>query len=169
MRQADAMERTRVVVLPTLPVAAGGAVAAELVAAGIDCYLPEIEPIAADLPVQLADARRVAYVAKWLAAAEVAPPLLVVALGDTARLLPALSLSQRSAARLVVGYVVIDAASPAPSYEWPDAPVWWVATPEAGEEIVSGALSADLRGFEVLSGVAAVPAVSRVLAALGRG
>ncbi|MCB0915174.1 MAG: hypothetical protein H6525_02720 [Actinobacteria bacterium] len=144
------------------------AVAAELVGDGIDCYCPPEAQLDPELPEQLADARRVAAVAQWLAGAAVPPPVVLVAAGSAARLLPALSLSQRSAARLVVGYVLIDAPSPAPSHEWPDAPVWWVSTPAASAEVEAGALSADLRGFEVLSAGSAAAAVHRVLVDLGR-
>ncbi len=163
------MQRTHVVLLPERGFDRQS-VAAELVGAGIDCYLPELGEIADDLPPQLADARRVASIAQWLGSAKVEPPLLLVACGTAARLLPALSLSQRSSARLVVGYVVVDALSPAPSHEWPDAPVWWVATPGAPADVSAGALSADLRGFEVLSEVAVVPAIVRAMDEIaGRG
>lgn len=139
--------------------------AAEVVGHGVDAFVPVLSEIPDDLPPPLADARRVAMIAMWLNDHAVPAPIVLVAHGDCARLLPALSLAQRSAHRLVTGYVILDPpATPAPSLEWPDAPVWWVATATAPQPVIDGALSARLRGFHVMTEVAPVTAV---LAALG--
>jgi hypothetical protein len=127
------------------------ALAAELVGRGVDSYIPELPDIAADTPATLADARRVAYIAIWLNQRSVPPPTVVVAHGSAARLLPAMALAQRSAARLITGYVIVDAPAPSPAMEWPDAPVWWVSTAQATEEVRAGATGAGLRGFEVVA------------------
>lgn len=135
--------------------------AAELVGRGLAAFVPELPDVPRDLPPRLVDARRVALTALWLNDHRVPGPVVLVAHGDAARLLPALSLSQRSAHRLVTGYVILDApATPAPSLEWPDAPVWWVASAAADAAVVEGALSARLRGFHVLEGVEEAAAVA---------
>lgn len=130
--------------------AAAEPLAAELVGMGLQVRVPAVGVQQADLPAVLADARRVAAVAIWLRSNEVPGPLVVLARGEAARLLPALALSQRAAGRLVTGYVLVNAPSPAPSMDWPDAPVWWVATDVAQSGTADGALSARLRGFEVV-------------------
>jgi hypothetical protein len=141
------------------------ALAAELVGRGLDAFLPELDDIPDHLPPQLRDAQAVARTAIWLNDRAVPGPVVIVAHGDSARLLPAIALSQRSAHRLVTGYVIVDApATPAPSLDWPAAPVWWVATPDAAAEVAEGALSAGLRGFHVLERGAALDAV---IAAIG--
>ena len=135
--------------------------AAERVGLGLVALLPDLPEVPADLPPRLVDARRIAWTAIWVNDHEVPGPVVLVAHGDAARLLPALSLSQRSAHRLVTGYVILDApATPAPSLEWPDAPVWWVASPGADAVVAEGALSARLRGFHVLEGVEQAAAVA---------
>jgi hypothetical protein len=126
------------------------ALAAELVGAGMPCVVPDIAAIPADLPAQLADARRIALTAIWLNTHAVPGPITVVAHGSGARLLPAFGFSQRAGHRLVVGYVIVDAAPPAPAQDWPDAPVWWVHTSAAPQAVAQAALSAQLRGFRVI-------------------
>lgn len=143
------MPDSSVVVLPFhFPNAA--ALLAELVGRGISAYLPEIPGIPADTPERIADARRVAYTAIWLNQVSVAAPIVVVCHSEAARLLPALAFSQRSSHRLINGYVIIDGPTPAPAQEWPDAPVWWVLTPDADTELAEKALTARLRGFQVV-------------------
>lgn len=126
------------------------ALQAELVGRGISAYLPEIPEIPADMPERIGDARRVAYTSIWLNEASVAAPIVVVCRGLAARLLPGLAFSQRSSHRLISGYVIIDGPTPAPAQEWPDAPVWWVLTPQADPELVEKTLTARLRGFNVV-------------------
>lgn len=128
------------------------ALQAEVVGLDKSCFLPEVAPIPTHLPETIADARRVALTAMWLNAANVAEPIVVVAFGADARLLPAMALAQRSAHRRVTGYVIIDGVAPAPTNDWPDAPVWWVLTPHGPTELAEKALTARLRGFEVIEG-----------------
>lgn len=143
------MPDSSVVVLPFyFPEA--GILQAELVGRDIAVYLPEVPDIPADLPERVADARRVAYTAIWLNEAAVAAPIVVACRAEAARLLPALAFSQRSSHRLISGYVIIDGPTPAPAQEWPDAPVWWVLTPQADPQLSEKALTARLRGFEVV-------------------
>jgi len=127
---------------------------AELVGRGISSYVPNVDEIPADLPTAVADARRVALSALWLNQHEVPGQIIIVAFGDDARLLPALSLSQRSSHRLVSGYVIVDALAPAPASDWPDAPVTWVLTPDAPSDVVEKSLTARLRGFDVVENTA---------------
>lgn len=127
---------------------------AEVVGLGKPCFLPDLATIPPDLPERIAEARRVALTALWLNAAQVSEPIVVVAFGPDARLLPALALAQRSAHRRVTGYVIVDGDAPAPSNEWPDAPVWWVLTAQAPVELGEKMLTARLRGFEVVEGTA---------------
>lgn len=143
------MPDSSVVVLP-FGFDEASALQAELVGRGISAYLPEISPVAADTPERVADARRVAYTAIWLNEASVAAPIVVVCRGEAARLLPALAFSQRASHRLINGYVIIDGPTPAPAQDWPDAPVWWVLTPDADPELAEKALTARLRGFHVV-------------------
>jgi hypothetical protein len=63
-----------------------------------------------------------------------APPLVIVAHGPLALLLPAVALSQRACHRSVARYLLIDPELPTVTDSWPDAPVTivtdneWVAT-----------------------------------------
>lgn len=66
------------------------------------------------------------------------PPLVIVAVGDLAGLLPAVALAQRAARRQVLSYVLIDPEYPAVSEGWPDARVF-----------VLGSLGVDLRTAEL--------------------
>lgn len=52
-----------------------------------------------------------------------ASPLVIVAFGSDALLLPAVALAQRAAHRRVVGYLLVEPALPPGSDTWPDAPV----------------------------------------------
>lgn len=138
--------------------------AAELVGRGVDAFIPELPDIPTDVPATLADARRVAYIAMWLNREAVPSPAVIVAPGSAARLLPALALAQRSAARLVTGYVIVDAPAPSPAMDWPDAPVWWVTTAAASNAVRAGATGAGLRGFEVVDSDDVAGVVAQVAA-----
>lgn len=154
------MPDSTVVILPVdYPDAA--ALQAELVGCGVSAYLPEIPRIGADVPERLADAKRVAYTAIWLNEAGVSGPIVCVARGEAARLLPGLGFAQRSAHRLVSGYVILDGPTPAPAQEWPDAPVWWALTDEASAELAEKALTAKLRGFNVVEQADVVAVVTQ--------
>lgn len=127
------------------------ALAAALEAWGVPSFCPALDEPPADLPTNLADSRRVALLAQWAKRELPEGPVVWVAHGQTARLLPGLAFAQRAAHRTIVGYVLVDAISPAPSLEWPDAPVTWVCTDAAPDGIAEGALSAELRGFRVVA------------------
>ena len=70
------------------------------------------------------------------------PPLIVIAVGDQAVLLPAVALAQRAARRQVLAYVLIDPEYPAVSEGWPDARVHVLGS--SGVELGT----AELRGWE---------------------
>ena len=74
------------------------------------------------------------------------PPLTVVAFGETALVLPALALSQRTAHRRVMEYVLVDPRLPAVTESWPDARVTIVTDdPES-----PASLQGRLRGWRVI-------------------
>ena len=55
------------------------------------------------------------------------PPLVVVAHGALAALLPAVALSQRSSHRAIARYVLVEPELPTVTESWPDAPVTLVS------------------------------------------
>lgn len=71
------------------------------------------------------------------------PPLVIVAVGELATLLPAVALAQRAARRQVLAYVLIDPEYPAVSDAWPDARVHVLGSP--GVDL----RTAELRGWEI--------------------
>lgn len=75
------------------------------------------------------------------------PPLVIVAEGALARLLPAIALSQRSSHRRVTEYVLIEPELPAVTDTWPDATVTLVSDDD------SLAMQGRLRGWDVLARV----------------
>jgi hypothetical protein len=77
-------------------------------------------------------------------------PMLVVAVGSGASLLPAVALAQRTAHRAVAGYVLIEPDSDPSAQDWPDAPVLVV-----GVEGGAALHRARLRGWD--TAVAAEP------------
>jgi len=75
------------------------------------------------------------------------PPLVIVADGALALLLPAIALSQRSSRRRVSEYVLIDPELPPVTDGWPDAPVTLVSSdPES-----AAARQGSLRGWRLLT------------------
>lgn len=72
------------------------------------------------------------------------PPLVLLAHGATAEMVPAVALSQRSSHRGVVGYVLVDPVLPPVTDSWPDAPVTLVSD---DEWIVT---QARLRGWDLV-------------------
>ena len=74
------------------------------------------------------------------------PPLVIVAEGALALLLPAVALSQRAAHRRVGEYVLIDPELPPVTDSWPDAPVTVVSSDEASDASLQGRL----RGWTVV-------------------
>ena len=75
------------------------------------------------------------------------PPLLIVADGARALLLPAVALAQRSAHRRVRGYLLLEPELPAVTDSWPDAPVA-IATDDPEGWL---GVQARLRGWELIS------------------
>lgn len=147
--QGVAMTEVSVVLLPSADWPERMEVATELVARGTTVHLPPEIVLPDGLAAAIADSRTVAGLAVGLNAADIPGPIVLVSHGRTSRLLPALALAQRSAHRLVRGYVLVDSPVPAPGLHWPDAPVWWCCTGDAPESIVKAELTARLRGFEV--------------------
>ena len=98
--------------------------------------LPVVPPGDVDDDPRTAAAHWVAHLSIAIGQAHAAAPLVLVVPGRSGALAPALALSQRAARRAVRAYVLIDAALPslpadAPTGEWPDAPVHYVASPAA--------------------------------------
>lgn len=73
------------------------------------------------------------------------PPLVIVAVGETALMLPAVALSQHAQHRRVAEYVLLDPALPSASDTWPDARVTVVCGIDS-----DASLAARLRGWDVL-------------------
>lgn len=70
------------------------------------------------------------------------PPLVIVAVGAHASLLPSVSLAQRAARRRVLAYVLVDPEYPEVSDTWPDARTYVLGSPAFGLR------TAELRGWE---------------------
>ena len=89
-----------------------------------------------------------------IAAADPAPPLLLVLTGTACAFAPHLGFAQRSARRTVGGYVLVDPVLPRPGAvsDWPYAPVTVVVTSDADQDTRSAALGARLRGWDVVDG-----------------
>ena len=83
-------------------------------------------------------------------------PLLVVSSGSANRAVPALALSQRASRHQIVAYLMLDGPLPEVGrggFDWPDAPVVYVATPEADSRTSETSLAAaGLRGWSVVRG-----------------
>jgi hypothetical protein len=82
--------------------------------------------------------------------ADVWPPVVIVAHGETCACLPAVALSLRTQHRDTAGYVLIDPDAPASTDTWPEAPVIAVSTTEPE--------GTSLRGWPILSAWNDVPA-----------
>jgi hypothetical protein len=114
------------------------------------CLEPDDGPEAPD-----ASRRQAAWVARVAVALSVAGPagpILLVLRGDTGALAPHLCLTQRAAHRQVAGYVLVDADCPPPGTEvsdWPDAPVAYVASPDAPQGAAEHARRRGWRRIEV--------------------
>lgn len=98
-------------------------------------------------PVPGPDAALGARMCAAITALQPEAPLIIVAEGERARLLPAIALSQRSNRRAVIGYVLVDPLLPAVTDSWPDAPVT-VVTDDAGSD---ASVQGRLRGWRVLT------------------
>jgi hypothetical protein len=69
-------------------------------------------------------------------------PIVFVAEGDLAELLPNIAFAQRTAHRSVAGYVLIEPTLGPPALDWPDAPVLVLGANDADERV------ALLRGWQ---------------------
>jgi len=110
---------------------------------------PYVEPAPADDDARTLRAHWVGQLAIALSASGAAEPLLLVLEGDAGELTPALGFAQKAARRSVAGYVLVDAALPPADSrvgDWPDAPVHYVASPDADPLDVN---QARLRGWTV--------------------
>ncbi len=109
----------------------------------------------------------VAHLAVSLATSGAVAPLLLVLDGSAGALAPALGFAQKAARRAVAAYVLVDAATPPAESrggDWPDAPVWFVASPAADDLEVN---QARLRGWEVVEIPDAAPGtVAEAIAAV---
>lgn len=99
------------------------------------------------IPVDGPDAALAARLCAAINLLDPPAPLVVVADGARALLLPAVALSQRRMHRRVDGYVLIDPVLPAIAESWPDAPVTVVTDDERGDASVQGRL----RGWRVVT------------------
>lgn len=139
------------------------AAAAPLAATGDPLAPPgTAAPTAAD--ERLAIAGWVADQAVAITASAPDVPLILVAVGQAIRGLPALGLSQRAARHNVVGYVLVDGGPPPASrsgVDWPDAPVLYVMSSDGP---TAGLAAARLRGWVTVHGdpVEAIVAHARV-------
>jgi hypothetical protein len=167
-----------VVLCPPLP---GGAAAYDVPdtvdALLDDARLAGVRILAPEVPVgepgddaRTLSAHWVAHLAVALATGGAVAPIVLVLDGRAGVLAPALGFAQKAARRAVAAYVLVDAATPPAESrggDWPDAPVWFVATPAADELEVN---QARLRGWTVLpagdgSAAAVGDAVATVVAA----
>lgn len=87
--------------------------------------------------------------------------------GTAGALAPALGFAQKAARRTVAAYVLVDAATPPAESrggDWPDAPVWFVASPGADQLEVN---QARLRGWTVVEVADGDPeSIGRAIAAV---
>ncbi len=96
-------------------------------------------------PVEGPEASLAARVCAAIAVVAPEPPLVIVASGADALLLPAVALAQRSAHRRVTHYVLVEPELPVVNDSWPDAPV----TVVSDEDGWVGA-QARLRGWRLI-------------------
>jgi len=118
--------------------------------AGVRILAPDVPPSEPDDDQRTLHAHWVAHLAIALAASGAVAPLLLVLDGSAGALAPALGFAQKAARRGVACYVLVDAATPPAESrggDWPDAPVWYVASPAADALEVN---QARLRGWTVL-------------------
>lgn len=107
------------------------------------------EVVDVDLPSAAAAPLSVRACAAILAARP-AVPMLVVAHGDGAGLLPAVALAQRTAHRAIDGYVLIEPDADPSAQDWPDAPVLVIAG--EGDPALH---RARLRGWDLMTATSA--------------
>ena len=144
--------------------------AAALVLAGVPVTRPAVPPD--DGPSEPAAARAahwVAYTAIGVGASGVPAPVMLVAVGSASLLLPALSFAQRAARRPVGHYVLVGGPAPVPGggADWPDAPVTYVVPSEPDDVAREAALTARLRGCDVVADVDPTAAVLALVVGAG--
>ena len=157
------MSTSTIVLCPPLPGASAALDPADLADAILDAgsglralspYVPDGED---GDDARTLRAHWVAHLAIALATSGAVAPVLLVLVGSSGALAPALGFSQRAARRSVSGYVLVDAATPPAESrggDWPDAPVVYVASPAADPLEVN---QARLRGWDVLEIEALTP------------
>lgn len=153
---AAALQRAGIPVLAPTAAAPQAATSAPPAPPGTDA------PTAAD--ERLAIAGWVADQAVAITASARGVPLILVAVGQATRGLPALGLSQRAARHNVIGYVLVDGGPPPANrsgVDWPDAPVLYVVSPDGP---AAGLSAAHLRGWVTVQSdpVEAIVAHARV-------
>ncbi|MFN8168669.1 MAG: hypothetical protein U0S36_07775 [Candidatus Nanopelagicales bacterium] len=126
--------------------------------AGVRVMSPDVAPGEPGDDERTARAHWVGQLAVALAVGGAGGPLLLVLDGSAGALAPALGFAQKAARRAVAGYVLVDAATPpveSRGGDWPDAPVWYLASPSADPLEVN---QATLRGWTVVQLADALPA-----------
>ncbi len=124
----------------------------------VPVVLPErrTRTAAEDSDERLRTAGWVADQAVAITAAGDTGPLMVVSAGSANRAVPALALSQRASRHPVVAYVMVDGPLPQAGrggFDWPDAPVIYVASGAADAQASEESLgAAGLRGWSVVRG-----------------
>jgi len=116
---------------------------------GLKVLVPFVPDAAPEDDERTATAHWVAHLAIGLATGGAVAPVLLVLAGSSGALAPALGFSQKASRRAVSGYVLVDAAVPpleSRGGDWPDAPVVYVASPDADAAQVK---QARLRGWDV--------------------
>lgn len=136
-----------------------------VIAHGMRCVCPDAgAPAGSADPEATVVARWVAEVAAAVRAGSGGLPLILVCEGTTARVLPALAVSQRAARHSIVGYVLVDVDVPAVDAlggEWLGAPVTYVRSPGAAD---LGWRAAELHGWHCTQtepGLAVLEAAAR--------
>lgn len=146
------------------------ALAAALVVAGVPVTRPVVPPD--DGPSEPAPARAahwVAHTAIGVGVTGVPAPVMLVTVGAASLLLPALAFAQRAARRPVGHYVLVGGPAPVPGggADWPEAPVTYVVPADPDEITREAALTARLRGWDVVADVDPASAVLRLVGAGG--
>ncbi len=151
------MSTSTIVLCPPLPGASAGFDAADVVdavledarASGVRAQSPYVPDPEEGDDVRTVRAHWVAHLAIGLATGGVVAPVLLVLGGTSGALAPAVGFSQKASRRAVSGYVLVDAVVPPAESrggDWPDAPVHYVASPDAEPLEVN---QARLRGWTV--------------------
>ncbi len=156
VRQAGVVTAATVVLCPPLPGAAAAYDAADTADELLDrpggwrVLSPYVDDPSPDDDARTQRSHWVAHLSIALATGNAVAPVLLVVDGTAGAMAPALGFSQKAARRAVAGYVLVDAVVPSfddRALDWPDAPVVYVASPEADEAQTT---QARLRGWDVV-------------------